>query len=111
MKKKIYEMSAAKDEKDNYRHFGIHKMTASLYGDKVEDIIKVKFEIHNDQSLPNEKEKYAEPDYWGWIDTGKDEFSMMIYQQRFLLNMCFPAGIKGSEEAGHGKAYRLRILD
>jgi len=35
----------------------------------------------------------------------------MIYAQRFLLDMCFPAGIKETENGGGGKAYRLEIVN
>ena len=50
------------------------------------------------------KEKLNENDY-----RGKDDF-IMIYAQRFLLDMCFPYGIKATEEKGQGKAYRLEIV-
>jgi hypothetical protein len=46
----------------------------------------------------------------GWYDSKKEIFSM-IYSKRFLLEMCFPYGLKASEEANHGKAYRLEILE
>jgi len=97
--------------KDHYRHFGIHKITANLYGDDPKDIVKVKLGVSEDQSIPNLNEKHLKADYWGWFDYRDNEFTNMIYPQRFLLNMCFPAGIKGSEDAGHGKAYRLHILE
>jgi len=35
----------------------------------------------------------------------------MIYTARFLLDMCFPSGIKKIEESGQGKAYRLEIIN
>jgi hypothetical protein len=33
----------------------------------------------------------------------------MIQPKRFMLDMCFPCGIKAAEEARDGKAYRLNI--
>jgi hypothetical protein len=90
-----------------YHHFGICPELACMYGDDPDDIVTLKMKISNDQSIPETHEKEA--DYWGWLDKDKEEFSM-IYPQRFLLDMCFPAGIKGSEEADSGKAYRLEIL-
>lgn len=94
-----------------YMHFGIHPMTTALYGYKEEDIVELKVEIHEDQSRPEPNGKYEEADYWGWIPEGKDEFGTMVYAQFFLLQMCFPYGVKASEEAGQGKAYRLKIIE
>jgi hypothetical protein len=100
---------------DHYRHFGIQPITANLYGDKPEDIETIKFKIHEDQSLPEKNNitnmtQQCLVDYWGWYDYKDDDFTMMIYPQRFLLNMCFPSGINGSEEVHHGKAFRLEII-
>ena len=98
-----------------YRHFGIHPMTASLYGDKPEDIVVVVMKISDDQSVPEPNGEHKEVDYWVWHDHDtfirKEGFSDMLFAQRFLLNMCFPAGIKGTEEAGQGKAYRVEIIE
>ena len=100
---------------DVYRHFGIHPNTVSVYGDKVEDIVVVVMKISEDQSIPEPNSKPDKPDYWVWYDEDtiltKRGFSNMLYAQRFLLNMCFPAGIKGSEDAGRGKAYRVEIVE
>lgn len=92
--------------KDHYYHFNIHPATASMYGDKVEDIEALIIEAADDQSLPDDKNMAT--DYWGFYDFDKGKFTM-VYPQRFLLNMCFPTGIKGSEEYGEGKAYRLNV--
>jgi len=91
-----------------YQHFGIHETLCSLYGDKPEDIVEVEFHISEDQTVPKPNEKMLSADYWGWYNN--KEFTMMIYAQRFLLEMCFPNGIKASEDYGQGKAYRLEIV-
>jgi len=93
-----------------YNHFGIHPSIASMYGDKPEDIETLTLKISEDQSIPEPNSKCDDADYWGWYDSEKKRFSSMIYAQRFILDICFPAGIKGSEKAGKGKAYRLDII-
>jgi hypothetical protein len=92
-----------------YQHFGINEMSACLYGDDPKDIVKVKFKISEDQSVPNHDPKSLSADYWGWWDNEKKIFTL-IYAKRFLLDMCFP-NINISEERGHGKAYRLEIVE
>jgi hypothetical protein len=90
-----------------YHHFGIHESLASLYGDDPDDIQKLKLKISEDQTIP-ESDKNV--DYWGWLPKDEDKFNM-IYPAYFLLDMCFPAGIVGTEKAGQGKAYRLKIIE
>lgn len=98
---------------NHYHHFGIHPVTASLYGDKVEDIKNISFVVDDDQKVYKDnfvgggKDK---ADYWAWFDYSENDFTM-IYPQRFLLDMCFPAGIKGTENYGQGKAYRIKIIN
>lgn len=98
-----------------YRHFGIHPKSAPLYGDNPDDIDLLVMKISDDQSIPKPNAEYKEADYWVWYDLDtfvrKEGFSQMLYAQRFLLDMCFPAGIKGTEEAGQGKAYRVEIVE
>jgi hypothetical protein len=106
---KIYTKSAVWNGK-NFGHFGIHPQTCCLYGDEPEDIENVEFTISDDQSLPISNDNSMNVDYWGWIDTGDDNFSSMIYPKYFLLDMCFPYGIKKTELAGQGKAYRLTMI-
>jgi hypothetical protein len=107
--------TATLDENGNFHHFGIRKETSSLYGDSPESIKQVSLEIHENQDKPT-KEEFKEmcktniPDYWGWRDAGKDEFSL-IYQQRFLLDMCFPAGLDTTEKNGRGNQYRLKVTE
>ena len=96
---------------DYYHHIGIHSATAAIYGDKVEDIEEISFKVSNDQEIREFDKNDKTPDYWGWYDKIDQEFSNMIYPQRFLLNMCFPSGIEASEDAGQGKAYRLEIIN
>jgi len=94
-----------------YQHFGIREILCSLYGDKPEDIVEVEFKISDDQTVPKPNEKMLSADYWGWYSNKDQKFTMMIYAQRFLLEMCFPNGIKASEDYGDGKAYRLEIVN
>lgn len=93
-----------------YKHFGIHELTCSLFGDKPEDIIEIEMETDDDQTLPPANSGSMITDYWGWYDFNEQDFTM-IYAQRFLLDMCFPSGIKASEGVGQGKAYRLKVID
>jgi hypothetical protein len=93
---------------DHYHHFGIQPSLANLYGDKPEDIVEVEIKISEDQTIPKHDNK-LNPDYWGWFDDDRQEFTM-IYAKRFLLEMCFPNGIKPCEEKNQGKAYRLEII-
>jgi hypothetical protein len=105
------EITTAVFEKNIFRHFGIHPKTANLYGDDPSSIVNVELSVAEDQSAASSKENQeAEPDYWGWYDFQQKRFSM-IYAKYFLLNMCFPAGIKPAEEAGQGKAYRLNVKE
>jgi hypothetical protein len=108
--KKQFKMNAIKDPKC-YKHFGIHPSTASLYGHKEEEIVEVLMGIAEDQTRPEPNNHPEEADYWGWIATGEEEPTTLLYAQYFLLNMCFPYGIKASEEKGQGKAYRLKIIE
>jgi hypothetical protein len=91
-----------------YEHFGISPKLASLYGDKPEDIVEVEFKISDNQKVPPH-DKSMNVDYWGWYDSRIKKFSM-IYAKHFLLEMCFPYGIKANEDKGQGKAYRLEII-
>ena len=97
-------------EGGNYKHFHINKITASIFGNKPEDIIEVEVSIHENQTpvKPNTEQDSTNPDYWGYWD---NELNNMwhIYPAYFLLDMCFPSGIKVYEERGFGKAYRLNI--
>lgn len=95
-----------------FTHFGITPISAILYGNKPNEIINVEIEELNDQSMPPppQKDTNPEPDYWAWFDYEADRFSTgLIWYKRFLLDMCFPYGIKGAENANKGKAYRVKV--
>ncbi len=103
--------TAVLDDKGRYCHFGIRPSLVSLYGNKVEDILNVEITIADDQTPalePQDDPHVNDADYWGWWAFKQERFSM-IYGKYFLLNMCFPAGIKATEDAGQGKAYRLNV--
>lgn len=106
---KKYQNTAVKSEK-GFKNFGIRPVSASLYGNKPEDIVDVEITIAEDQSVPSfdEQKKSDSPDYWGWIAKGEDRFSI-IFGQRFLLNMAFVSGIEAAEEHDKGKAYRINV--
>lgn len=105
--KKHFKINAtlSKDGK-YYEHFGIHPTLCSMYGRKISDIVELDLIISSDQSKSVDKSI----DYWGWYDNEKDEFTL-IYAAYFLLDMCFAYGIKASENANRGKAYRLNIIN
>lgn len=103
-------ITCIRDSSGMYKHFNIHEKTLSLYGSyKNEDILNVRVRIHEDQSPADEKSISA-PDYWAWVDS-KGKISSLIWAQYFLLNMCFPYGLKAEEERGAGKAYRVTITE
>ncbi len=52
-------IALTQDKKEYFRHFGIRPFTASIYGDKPEDIVNVKCTISDDQT------EHTSPDYWG----------------------------------------------
>lgn len=105
-----YKFNAVYNKKgDFYEHFGIHPTLVNLYGVKPEDIVEVEMKKSEDQSV-QVFDKSMNSDYWGWFDFDRQEFSM-IYAKYFLLNMCFPYGIKPCEEQNQGKAYRLEIVN
>lgn len=95
--------------KGHFDHFGVHPKTASMYGHKVEDIVELEMEIADDQ----ERVDHEGVDYWGFWDFEYNRWSL-IYPKLFLLDMCFPYGIKAEEtrmigDGYKGKAYRLLI--
>lgn len=95
--------------KDCYEHFGIHEKTANIYGNKPEDIVELEMVISKNQTRPVHKTgSFEEADYWAWLEEGKTDY-YSIYPQYFLLNMCFPNGIKVCEDIGQGKAMRVEI--
>lgn len=101
-------VTCVKDKDGIYRHFGIFEATLGIYGCKLSDIIKVRVEISEDQSSLDYVPKQA--DYWAWVEAD-GKLSNLIWSQWFLLNMCFPYGIKSAEEHGEGKAYRVKITE
>lgn len=92
----------------HYKNFGINPISAIIYGKQEKDIIQVEVSIHENQEKVPPNSKNMEADYWGWWDETQKRFSL-IWPQYFLLNMCFPYGIKAAEESNQGKAYRLNV--
>lgn len=105
-----FEVSAVKKAK-HYAYFHITSQNALLYGSTVDEIIKVKLRIAKDQTVPKEQLKdLPDVDYWGWFDFESDSITL-IFQQYFMLDVCFANGIKAAEDAGKGKAYRLEVIE
>lgn len=68
----------------------------SVCGARPEDVVKVR--VHED----------PEGDYWAWAPSDMPGFHM-IQTAEYLLNMCFPYGIKAAVKAGDGRQVRLRV--
>jgi hypothetical protein len=49
-------------------------------------------------------------DYWGWQETGEKLFSM-VYRDRRMLEMCFPAGTRPQVERRLGRAVNLKVRE
>ena len=112
MKNKIIKQTAVFNGK-TFEHFGIKPHIASMYGKKPEDIINVELTVANDQTIPpppQEDPNVNDADYWGWYDFKRIDFTM-VYAKRFLLEMCFPAGLEESEKFREGKAYRVNVVE
>lgn len=93
-----------------FQHFGITEMSASLYGDKAEDIQYLQVKVSQNQEMPPKHDNLnPEADYWAWYDKERDRLSL-IYPKRFLLQMCFAYGMKIMEERGFGIACRVEIV-
>lgn len=103
--------TAVVNDKGEFQHFGIHAITASMYGYDENDIVEVELTIAKDQSIPpppQSDKNVMVADYWGWWKN-EDKCFTTIYGKHFLLEMCFPYGIEAEEKAGRGKAYRLNV--
>jgi hypothetical protein len=101
-------VTTAVQDEGLYRHFGIHPKTASLYGCDPAAIINVKLVESSDQSR-GEPLKSVDG-YWSWWDFKKNRFEpVLTWHGLILLDICFPAGFKVSEERGDGKAYRVNV--
>lgn len=104
-----FKVNAVMSDKGWYWHFGINSKTASLYGDKVEDIVELTMKVAEDQTKPPTNIYLKKEDYWGYYDNSKKEFTL-IYPAYFLLQMCFPYSLSLYEKRGDGKPYRLEIV-
>lgn len=47
---------------------------------------------------------------WAWHDFKKDNYSM-VYNRRFLVEMCSPDGFKKRVELGDGKIVKLKVVE
>ena len=79
-------------------------MKQIMYGNK--DIFKIEVTIHPNQT-PETKHRDFTQDYWGWVKKNTDIFTLV--QPSFpQFSMQFTYGFKANEDAGEGKAYRLK---
>jgi len=67
-----------------------------------------KGDILAELELAETTEDPAEDDYWGWLDTDGNHYSM-IYPREILLDVCFPYGKQVEIDRGDGRVVRLRI--
>jgi hypothetical protein len=109
---KEFTETAVLHENGYYDSFGINDVSALLYGYTESDIINVKLRVSQNQTIPSfeEQQKNKDADYWGWYDNEENKFTL-IWHQRFLLDMCFPYGMKVEELRNRGKAYRLEVVN
>lgn len=105
---KVFDMTATWFEKAGwYTHFGIHPVTASLYGNKVEDIINIRCTVIEGVSgINRDRTKDKDQVYWGWFEFdewyNKDKSVSLIYPCFMLFNMCFPSGAETMEKLNQG---------
>lgn len=45
---------------------------------------------------------------WAWWDASEHAHTI-VYQDEYLVEMCFPYGSKAEEERGRGKVVRVRV--
>lgn len=96
---------------NKYKDFGIFPQFSNIYGVDKNDIKQLTLKISEEQSKDIDLfSDNISPDYWGYYSFEKQKF-ILIYPKYFLLNMCFPYGIKALEERNDGKAYRLEIVE
>ncbi len=96
---------------DTFEHFGINKVTATMYGNQPDDIITVELTVAEDQTIPPQPQNdpnIKDNDYWAWWEFEENNYTL-VWHKRFLLNMCFPYGIQLTEEKNKGKAYRVNV--
>jgi len=103
---KSFETTAIKgstqENEPYFNSFGIHPATCSLYGEKPENIIKVRCTVSEDQT------EHTPPDYWGWFDNKTGwTYGGLLWPSFTQLKMCFIYGYEAEEKAG--KAYRLDV--
>lgn len=109
---KVFETTATFNKEQGlnggYNHFGINKIFASMYGNKPEDVVNLKFKISENQEQNHTKYR-TDNDYWGFYSFEEEKF-ILIFHQYFILDMCFTYGMRIEEEHNKGKAYRIEII-
>jgi hypothetical protein len=88
---------------------------AAKYKERFTDIFphssQVRFSgYENDEIFKVNAVEDVAGDYYGWQDTGAEDY-VMIYPELFLLEMCFPYGSKAEVERGEGRVVRLNITE
>lgn len=82
-----------------YTHFYLHPKTTKLCGDG--SILKARV---------REIQEGEESDYWAWWNLKTEEPGFVFcYPAKTLLKMCFPYGMKATEEHGDGVGVNVMI--
>jgi len=103
-----FKTTAVMSRNGHFNHFGINKISASLYGDKIEDIVNVECEVI-EIGYPNYKPDNS-VQYWGFYDIKKKKVSL-IYPSWLSFYVCFPYGPKSEEERGNGYCVKMNVSE
>ena len=96
-------ISVREDGSFHFIHIYGNPSIVSFCSSEKQPVYELTFEEHQNQDIN------AEPqEYWGWQE---DNTMSMIYPKYFLLDMCFPAGIKHTQETGQGRAVKLNLIN
>lgn len=94
------------DDGTFFTRIGLEPTHAKMFGvNDTDEIYRLTFDIHEDQSEPD----WNAIEYWGWLDFNDMEYKM-IFPNYKLFHVCFPYGVKASEDSGKGKSYRLKLV-
>lgn len=90
-----------------YENFGILKKDAKANEVKPQDVVKLTFEISDNQEKANLADFNI--DYWGWYDKWDKKF-IKIKCSRLALNMSYKMANEEKYYGYMGKAYRLKLV-
>ena len=91
-------------------------MTWDLFGaanekNGVYSVVGEEFFVHLHGMLPVPIRLIEDPEgiYLGWLPNNPEETDPLFVQHQRIFNISFPYGYQAEEQAGRGKAVRLRI--